>query len=346
MILNTYAILIGFLALLQIVASGVTLLVGAVAWRVSRRALAADEHTALEQRYYLAFLLTLLLVGINLVSWALFYLLLQSYVPEWSGVMCIYGVTQVGKGSMGPSRHLPALLQFLQVAKPALVFISGAWLTLFVINRRTATAPLQQRLFVLLIPLAALAAADAAAELAYIGIPKREEFPEAGCCTAVYEQPATPPLLGHGLWGDNEEIPLGSAYFAVNAALVLTLLGCARLMKVIPRNWVMAAMLLLGMSAAVISGLFLVDVAAPTLLKLPFHHCPYDLLPRVPEAVLAIVYFVAGSFFLGWAAVARWLARTPETEPLLPGTIRRLLDVSMWSYLLSLVMMTLELILV
>jgi hypothetical protein len=343
MILNSYAILIGFLALLQLAASGVALLAGGFAWRRSMRSLAAEERTALEQRYYLVFLLTLLLLGINLLSWPLYYLLLQSYVPQWSGVMCIYGVTQVGKGSAGPSRHLPSLLAFLQIATPLLVFLSGAWFALYHLNRRTQTAPLLCRILFLLIPLGALAAADAAAELAYIGIPKKEEFPTSGCCTAAFEPTTTAGYSSRGLLGDDHAVLFGGAYAVVNLGLLAALWACTKFVKNAQRGVVLAPLLMLGLITAAVSAAFLVDVAAPALLKLPFHHCPYDLLPQAPEAVLAIVYFAGGCFFLGWAAVVRWAGRSAETEPFLDGTVRRLLRASFWSYLLSLVMMTLEL---
>src|SRR5207244_3006384 len=162
---------------------------------------------------------------------------------QWPGVMCIYGVTRIGQDSVGPSRFLPGLLRLLQATKPALVFLGGAWFILYLLNQRTRSAPLLNRLFVLLLPLGFLAAADAAAVL----------------------------------------------------------------------------------SASV---LLLVEVASPTLLHLPYHHCAYDLIPRVPESMVAVTLFLAGCFFLGWACVARWLGRCPETEPLLPTTVRSLLRLS------------------
>ena len=343
MILNTYAILLGFLALLQLLVSGLVLVTGGLACRGCMKPLAAEERTALEHRSYLLLLLTMLVLGVNLASWPLLYLLLQSYVPEWSGVMCIYGVMQVGKGSMGPSRYLPGLLAFLQAVKPALVFLGGAWFTLYLLNRRTRTAPLMRRILLLLVPLAILAAADAAAELAYIGIPKKEEFPTSGCCTMSYEQPATSPLAQPATFGRGDEQWLSTAYFAVNIALLLALLASSRLTGTRQLTVAMAALLCLGLIAAWIAKSFLVDVAAPALLHLPYHHCPYDLLPQAPEAVLAIVYFVGGCFFLGWAAVVCWLGRGPETEPFLSETVRTLLRASFWSILLSVVLLSLEL---
>src|SRR5262249_16054841 len=135
----------------------------------------------------LLFLLAFLLLGLNLAAWPLLYLLLQSYVPEWPGVMCIYGVTQVGTGSLGASRFLPELLKTLQVTKPALVFGGGARFVLYGVNRRTVAAPVLGRVLLALTFLGLFAELDATAELAYLAIPKKEEFLSAGCCSVGFD---------------------------------------------------------------------------------------------------------------------------------------------------------------
>src|SRR5258707_1155521 len=122
MILNSYAVLDFFTCLLRLSFGLAILGLGTAAWRKCGPALAPEGRKALEDRCYLLFLLALVLLGLNLASWPLLYLLLQSYVPEWPGVMCIYGVTQIGTGSIGASRFLPGLIEVLQVSKPALVF--------------------------------------------------------------------------------------------------------------------------------------------------------------------------------------------------------------------------------
>lgn len=336
MILNSYAVLAAAVALLQLL---VSLLVLGLA--VSARPTLVRD--ALEDRGYLVFLLALLLVGLSVASWPLLYLLLQSYVAEWPGVMCIYGVTQVGVDSTGPGRYLPGLLKLLQLTKPLLVFAGGAWFALYLLNRRARTGPLLGRLFVVLIPLGLLAAADAAAELAYIGIPKKEEFPPGGCCTVAADAPSAarflPPVLIEGAgksW-------LAGAYYAGNLALILALAVATRRSGAAP-GWLGLALLLLGgVVNLAVSGLFLVEIASPALLRLPYHHCAYDLLPRAPEGVAAVTLYLAGCFSLGWAGVARWLGRRPETEPLLPRTIWRYLCFSLWAYTTSFGMMALEL---
>src|SRR5262245_51215368 len=133
MILNSYAVLAAFVAVLRLLLSLLVLGLGVAAGRAA----APDAREAREGRGYLVFLLAVLLLVLNLASWPLLYLLLQSYVPEWPGVMCIYGVTQIGTDSLGPSRYLPDLLRLLQLTKPALAFAGGAWFVLYLLNRRT-----------------------------------------------------------------------------------------------------------------------------------------------------------------------------------------------------------------
>src|SRR5262245_5357977 len=121
MILNTFAILDMFVTLLRLLLAGLVVGLGWSAWRGWRRVVTAEARAGLEDRGYLLFALALLLLVLNLASWPLFYLLLDSYVPQWPGVMCIYGVTRIGAGSDGLSHCLPGLLAALQLLKPLLV---------------------------------------------------------------------------------------------------------------------------------------------------------------------------------------------------------------------------------
>src|SRR5262249_30171685 len=150
MLLNSYGVLDAFVASLRIFAGLLTLGLGVSVWWGCRATPATDSEPIPEGRTHLLFLLAFLLLGLNIACWPLFYLLLQSYVGEVRGAMCIYGVLRVGTGTIGPSRFLPGLVQALQLTKPALVFLSGAWLVLYLLNRATVTAPLLPRVLLLL----------------------------------------------------------------------------------------------------------------------------------------------------------------------------------------------------
>jgi hypothetical protein len=364
--MNPYAVLDAALSLLRLALALLALGLAVGAWRASRGPLSPERRQGLEDRSYLLALVGLVSLGLALVSWPLLYLLLQSYVPQWPGVMCVYGVTRIGTGSTGPARVLPGLLTALQLAKPALVFCGGAWLALYLVNRRTPTAPLAGRVLAALAALGLLAAGDAAGELAYLAIPKHEERPSPGCCTAAADDPS------HGTWqspdpvlGVGDRPVLTAAYYAVNGVMLIGLyasgvwsLGAMPTAlrghegpshaHAKPWAWhptdVSLTLRLLGAAAVVpISAAFLVDVVAPVVLRLPYHHCPYDLLPVAPEAVLAAALSVAGTFCVGWAwVVARW-GDCPEAAPFLPATVAAILRAAFFCYLYSVVMTSVEL---
>jgi hypothetical protein len=344
MILNAYAVLDGSVALLRLVLGLALLVLGASAWRLWVRPAGPEGRTSLEDRCYLLAVLAVVLLALSLVSWPLFYLLLQSYVAEWPGVMCVYGVTRIGTGTRGPSRLLPGLVTVLQLTKPALVFASGAWFVLYLADRRTATAPLRGRILLALLALGLLAVLDAAAEGAYLGIPKKEEFVSAGCCTEAFDSESRAArFVPQGILGADDRSRLYAAYWAVNGGLIAALLVATWLLR---RGWTLAWLtpLVFGaLLATVVNGLFVIEVAAPTLLHLPHHHCPYDLLPAVPESVLGVVLFIVGGFAVGWACVVGWGANCSETRPFLRQQVVRLLSLAVFGYLGSLVLLSVEL---
>jgi hypothetical protein len=346
MILNAYAVLDGFLSLLRLGVGLLVLVLGLSAWRAWRRQPAGEGRKSLEDRGYLLFLLAGLLLWLNVVAWPIFYLLLQSYVPEWPGVMCIYGVTRIGLGSQGPARFLPALVTTLEATKPALVFLSGAWFILYLVNRRTRTAPLTGRVLLVLLAAGVLAIGDAAAEAAYLAIPKKEEFPSAGCCTGVYDAEAgASRFLPQALVGDKGVPWLYGAYFGINAAMVLALAVCVRRARSRPPGWWLAPLLVGAVLSVAVNGVFLVEVASPRLLHLPYHHCPYDLVPGAPESLVAVALFLGGCFSLGWACVAAWLGQASEAAIFAPAAVRALLHLAFLGYLWSLLMTSVELVL-
>src|SRR6187200_2055811 len=126
MLINSYAVLLAFVALIRLVLGIFLIVQGVRTWWEVRVGRPNFDRSAVSDRYYLLALSALLLLTLNLVSWPLFYALLQSYVGEIPGVMCIYGVTRVGEGSLGRARYLPTLTSLLQWTKPLLVFIGGS----------------------------------------------------------------------------------------------------------------------------------------------------------------------------------------------------------------------------
>jgi hypothetical protein len=342
MILNAYAVLDSFLALLRL-GLGLVLLLSAVSALVAPSA--GERKDALEDRYYLLFLLATVQLVLNVLSWPLFYLLLQSYVAEWPGVMCIYGVTQIGSGSINASRFLPGLVALIQANKPLLVFSSGVWFVLYLLNRRTPTAPLTRRVLALLVLVGALGVVDAAAETAYLAIPKKEETLSAGCCTGAFDTgDRLSRFVPHALFGDRYYLWLHAAYYAVNLGIMVLLYARLYWFRSFRTGAVLSFALML-LSVAV-GAVFLIEFAAPALLRLPNHHCPYDLVSRAPEGLVIIGLFVLGAFAVGWASLATWFGNHAETQPFLPGIVYTLLRLGLFGYIASALMMSIALFLV
>ncbi len=335
MIVNPYAILDALVALLRLPLGVALVALGSAAWLRTRRTTMPEDRTALEDRCYLLLTLAVVVQWLNVISWPLFYLLLQSYVAEWSGVMCIYGVTQIGSGSDGPSRFLPPLLVGLQVFKPALVFGSGAWFALYQLNRQSRTGPLLGRVMLLLLALGLLAVVDAATELTYLVIPKKEVFPWSGCCTEALATARR--LSGPAPWfGPDRPALLIGAYAGIQAFLGV-LLACQWRWPTRGRSVLLAATALLAGLALPVSYWFLADIAAPRILNLPEHACAYDLLPRAPWAVAAVALHFLGCCAVGWAILVYWLGNHAEVAAFVPGISQRWLRLALVSYLLSVV---------
>lgn len=340
MILNTYAVLALLVTAARLLLGVTVVVVGLVGWWRFRAPIPASEQ-ALQGGHVFLFQLAVILPGLNVASWFLLYLLLQSYVPEWPGVMCIYGVTRIGQGSVGPARFLPMLLTALQILEPVVVFLSGAWLVLHLLNRSTRTAPLTGRVLLLLAALGLAATMSAALNGAYLFIPKKEEALSTGCCTVAFAEAAMPSRFTPAmLLGEQHRPLLSAACYVANGVLALGLLDFLLRPRLPAARRRLFALLLGALLALPLSTVFLVEVAAPTLLGLPYHHCPYDLVSEVPEAIVGVVLYLFGGFFVGWAFVALLAGNCAETRPALLDVVCRLLGLGLFSYLGALVVLS------
>jgi hypothetical protein len=344
MILNAYAVLDLFFAAVRVLLSLFVIYQAGHCLKKAGQGRSPEDDRALENRSYLLFLLAVVLVVLNLTSWPILYLLLQSYVPEWPGAMCIYGITQIGAGSTGVSRFLPGLLKFLQAAKPLLVFLSGAWFLLYLVNRQTQTSPLRGRLLLALLILGLVGAGDAVAEGAYVLIPKKEENAPTGCCMEVFDSAERASrFLPHALFGEDYRAALFGIYYLTNLGMALGLLCYTRG----GRDGVRVSALVLFLIGALISipvnVAFVIEVLAPAVSPLPFHYCPYDLLSDAPESLVGIGLAVLGCFSVGWAGLTWWLGQCRETESFLPLVIKNTLKLAWVGYAGSVMVLSMEL---
>jgi hypothetical protein len=265
------------------------------------------------------------LLGVSLASWPLLYLLLASYVPQWRDVMCIQGVARIGQGSLGAPGWLPTLVGALQVTKPLLVFATGAWLVLHLADRRTTTSPLGGRVLVAVALAGAIAAVDAAVQVAYVAIPKQEQSLSVGCCLATGPAGEVGPVSRAGYVGSGARprTALVLVFYAASAALAAwtgragfrrAAAGARPPAGTVPLLFAALATLPVGV-------LFLRNVAAPAFLGLPDHTCAYCLVGSEPLGLLAIALFLLGVLATAWSCLAARLADVPETREFLPRSV-------------------------
>lgn len=336
MALNGYVILSAFFSVLGLatavatvgLATSTLLRMRLTAWRGEQR---------VEDRVYLAIQLTYALLGLTLASWIVLYLLLDNFVPLWPGAMCVYGVTRIGEGNRGVTGWLPTLVIVVQALKPVVAFAAGAALVLYRLYRRAGVSELLPRVLGALLVVALLCTVSSAAELAYLGIPKLDIPVDSGCCSAaaVDNEAMAPP--------SSDERWLTPAYYTCHLLMALllwprrgqggSLVGYGRL----------AAGLVLSLCTLAVAGRFAVDVAAPALLHLPYHHCLYDLVADVPETGVALGMLLWGTCCVGWAFVAGWLGRSASTEALVLAEARHWQSCAMLGYLGTVAMFSVEL---
>jgi hypothetical protein len=336
MILNSFAVLDGSVAIIRLIAGLIVVWLGIASLRILRR-MVTEERRILDDRYYLLTLVALLLLCLNVSSWPLLYLLLQSYVPEWPGVMCIYGVMQIGDGSDGSSRFLPTLVMTLQWLKPLLVFVTGVWFVLYIVNRQTQTGVLTTRVLLVLVVCGVITIADAGVELAYLTIPKKEEFLATGCCPAAFKDSIADQFPMNGSYPRI----LATAYFASCLGMAVALLQCSRVVQ--PSRLGLTLLWAAGALTFVVGRIFLNEIAAPSVLHLPYHHCPYDLIGGASETLAGIGMFAWGTLSVGWACLALWLGRSPETDGFLTAIVGRIAFMGFCCYLSAAVMAAVEL---
>lgn len=343
MLLNGYTILSLFLC-------GIRLLIGLTAtgrllWlrKVSAPGAALLNRSKLEDNSYLLFLMMGTLLALNTFSWLFLYMLLQSYVSEWGSVMCIYGVLQIGHGSSGVDAYLPGVAVALQWSKPILVFISGVALSLYAVNRKSVTAPLTTKILNTLMLLGFVTVLDAVLEAAFVVIPRADTLPAASCCSARVDAIGqTSRSIAIGFVDDSMHTFVTCLYVLSNLGIILTLFWAVLHTSAVKWRAAMRFIFLGAVASLPINVLFLVDVAAPSILSLPFHHCPYDLIGFAPESVPGVALFVLGAFFVGWGTITVELGRMEETSLILPGFAARMLFAAMICYTCSLTILLVE----
>lgn len=318
MILNTHTVILLFIAVLTgTLAAALAFFSGRILYRTSL-ALTVEERTDTENSSYLLLYIATVLLWIKLLSWPLFYVALQSFIPYIQGAMCIFGVTQAQPYFSGSS----------QIIKPVVFFLIGGWLLLNGLDRRTETSPLFRRKIAFLVFLSIIVAADSIQDLVYLT--SFETASDVSCCTTFFDLPErTTAAVSISLLGSDYEKYILPAYLASNIGLIALTAAAyfyvsgpkvshrARLLFLVPES-------LFALFNAAVTVIAMFEVIAPVVMELPLHHCIYCMWQYVPGTIFLTAGFILGTFFVCWALFLYLSGRSRETGSVLLDWIRNL----------------------
>jgi hypothetical protein len=317
MILNALSItmiFIGLISVLLVIWGGTSSLILYRKWVKSST---QEERTFLEDRSYLVLLIMVIVLLIRLINWPLFYGTLQSFIDDIEGAMCIFGVTQVK----------PALTLFLEYLKPITFFLIGGWLILHVLDRATKTSPLIGRKLLLLSILSFLVLIDSIGDiLLMIGI---KPGTLVSCCTTVTDISNRPTRTQpESLFGPQYAQSLKILFFVTHLLLigmVVLVLKFKKLEKTFSwRRGILGFLFFFALLNGIIFVLSQIEVFAPAMMHLPFHHCLYCLWQYVPDSIVMYLFFILGTFSVGWGFTTDFFGRIGEASDLLPNYLRKI----------------------
>jgi len=320
-------IFFGVLSVLLTIWGGISSL---ILYRKWKRPSGPEEKTSLEDRSYLILLIMVIVLVVRLINWPLFYVTLQSFISDIEGAMCIFGVTQVK----------PSLTRFLELLKPTTFFLIGGWLILHVLDRATKTSPLMRRKLFLLSIISLLVLIDSLGDIFLIlGI-----APESlvSCCTTTTDILNRPTrTTPESIFGPEYARSLQAFFFITHLALI-GFIGVSLKFKTF-RKPILGLLFLFSFLNAILFLLSQIEVFAPAMMHLPFHHCLYCLWQYVPDSIPLFAFFSLGTFSVGWGFTTELFGKHGETADLLPIYLRKIYWFAFFFLSASLVMLIIHL---
>jgi len=316
--INAPSIVAGVLALAQGALAVMVIAAAVGALRALRSARSADERDFAETERLRPVVPAVGVLIVAAASWPLLIGVLDSYVGEWPGTICIQGITRIGERSVGAARYLPVLLDVLLVTKPLLLLAAAAWVVTHAVTRRVPGRPGALGP-ALLLGLGTFAAIDALAELTYLAIPKQDDILATGCCVGV---PAAYRSAGSS-WLEQVLPSLGNE----TAVTLLIGAGCLLIALLLPpacrgatgRPLSGAAWTaILGIAAAlgVLAQHVVIAVVSPAVHGVASHRCGWCVLERTTFGGPAIGALAVGLGLTALAALAASLERrAPDAAP-------------------------------
>ena len=297
---------------------------------------ASAGHNLFEKRLDHLFLFASIVLVLRLCSYPLFYVVLQSFVKNIDGAMCIYGVTQI----------LPNLCKFLEIIKPIIFFFLGGWLILHLLTRQSKTETLMLRKIMFFLGTAIAILVDSIGDLVF-SLSMNSDI-TVTCCTPAIDSPyRISMIVCRYLLGQRYEEPLLLVYYLGNLVLLgvtgYIIWGKRLKAKAADRKKILGSVFILGLINFFLTGLALFEIIAPRLMNLPYHHCPYCLLQYVQDSSLIVGFYILAIFGFGWAFGLEFATTDKETSGNLSRYLNRLYRFSFLGLSLSLIMVTFHL---
>jgi hypothetical protein len=341
MIVNTYSITALSVDAVSLVLAIVTFVKSSLFFinRNGKNQMSGEVITGREDQFYLIFWSGVVLLVLRFFSWPFFYLVLESFVTEISGAMCIFGTTKL----------LPRLTGFLEIAKPLTFFIGFVWLLLFRLERfgtKTGYALSEggHTVVTLLLLCTFFAALEAGGSLV-LWIKSSAEL-AVSCCTTITDIPKRFTVwVPQALLGPHFAKPLWYIYYSTNImTIVLGWLAYRSWKKECCFPYQLGLCAVMALANGIITVVAFIELVGPRLMGLSFHHCLYCLVQTVMDAPVILALLIAGSFSFT-AGLPVWLLAQWADQEKLRKTILGLQAAGMVCLTGSLLMVTIHLVL-
>jgi len=229
--------------------------------------------------------------------------------------MCIFG-----------ARNLqPVLSRTLELCKPLLFYSGLVWLLIFRLERfgnKAGAENAARKSSLILLSLCIVTGLVDSIGSVILWLRSNAEL-AVSCCTTVTDIPSRFTVwIPESLFGSEYASLLWIAYFTSNTLLIT---GSFWVRHQLTKDRLHGAsffcLLILVLINSVIGTFAFIELIAPQLMGLPFHHCLYCLVQNVIDAPLFVALFILGNSMLGalypvWLLASKW-AENPAMIALL-----------------------------
>ena len=241
-----------------------------------------------EDRLYLLFWIGAVFLFLRFLAWPLFYFSLHSIIPEVTGAMCIFG-----------TRNLqPDLTKVLELTKPLLFFAGLVWLLIFRLERffsQSGSSTRARQSSLLLLAFCIIAGLVDSIGSAALWIRSNAEL-AVSCCTTITDIPTRFTVwIPTSIFGHEYQPLLWGLFYGANILLICLMLFVFTRKKEKPQKLLFFFLFLLALLNTIIGTFAFIEVIAPRLMHLPFHHCMYCMVQKVLDAPVFVSLFISGN---------------------------------------------------